>query len=63
MITNDPQTNTADAERIASRLLRAVQTACNDDDSELGTDRRARHSVRVFAMLEAAEFLRGDNDH
>ena len=48
---------TPEAHEVIERLRRAVQTACNDDVSEAGTEKRARHIERVDAMEEAIVML------
>ena len=42
---------------LGRRLRHAITTAMNDDYSELGSDKRKRHSDRLDAMSAAAAFL------
>lgn len=44
-------------ELVAARLRHAITTASNDDYSEVGSDKRARHVERIVAMSEAADRL------
>lgn len=42
---------------LGRRLRFAITTAMNDDLSEVGTEKRRRHSDRLDAMSAAAAFL------
>lgn len=42
---------------LGHRLRHAITTAMNDDESEVGTEKRKRHLDRVEAMSDASAFL------
>ncbi len=45
------------SDTIVARLRHSITTACNDDHTEIGTEKRARHSARIDAIYDAIEFI------
>jgi len=52
-----PDTSEGEPSALIERLHRSIQTAFNDDYSEVGTDKRLRHAARIDAMQDAADAL------